>query len=130
MYPKQADSGRHLVKLIEEKKANIITTVIHKFTTALRVRKFSEPDPNIFILVDESHHSQYGSFHPKMRQVFPKGCYLGFTGTPLIKKQKSTFKLLPRSISLGSSDIMGKNVQNVTFGRKPCAPTVGQISLT
>lgn len=91
MQPEQADSGRHLVKLIEEKKANIITTLIHKFTAALRVRKFSDPDPNIFILVDESHRSQYGSFHPKMRQVFPNGCYLGFTGTPLMKKQKSTF---------------------------------------
>jgi type I restriction enzyme R subunit len=91
MQPEQADSGRHLVALIEEKKANIITTLIHKFAAALRVRKFSEPDPNIFILVDESHRSQYGSFHPRMRQVFPHGCYLGFTGTPLMKKQKSTF---------------------------------------
>ncbi len=92
MQPEKADSGRHLVKLIEEKKANIITTLIHKFTAALRVRKFSDPDCNIFILVDESHRSQYGSFHPKMRQVFPNGCYLGFTGTPLMKNQKNTFR--------------------------------------
>ena len=91
MQPVQANSGRHLIKLIE-KKVNIITTIIHKFTAALQVRKFSDPDPNIFILVDESHRSQYGSFHPKMKQMFPKGCYLGFTGTPLMKKQKSTFQ--------------------------------------
>ncbi|MFB2772593.1 type I restriction endonuclease subunit R [Pelatocladus sp. BLCC-F211] len=91
MQPVKANSGSHLVTLIEENKANIITTLIHKFTAALRVKKFSDPDPNIFILVDESHRSQYGSFHPKMKQVFPNGCYLGFTGTPLMKKQKSTF---------------------------------------
>ncbi|MBD2302217.1 type I restriction endonuclease subunit R [Nostoc sp. FACHB-190] len=91
MQPVKAISGRHLAKLIEEKKANIITTLINKFTAALGVRKFSDPDPNIFILVDESHRSQYGSFHPKMRQVLPNGCYLGFTGTPLMKKQKNTF---------------------------------------
>jgi type I restriction enzyme R subunit len=91
MQPVQANSGRHLIKLIE-KKVNIITTIIHKFTAALQVRKFSDPDPNIFILVDESHRSQYGSFHPKMKQMFPNGCYLGFTGTPLMKKQKSTFQ--------------------------------------
>ncbi|MBV6626900.1 MAG: type I restriction endonuclease subunit R [Rivularia sp. (in: Bacteria)] len=92
MQPVQANSGRHLIKLIEDKKVNIITTLIHKFTAALQVRKFFDPDPNIFILVDESHRSQYGSFHPKMKQMFPNGCYLGFTGTPLMKKQKSTFQ--------------------------------------
>ncbi|NJM23033.1 MAG: type I restriction endonuclease subunit R [Richelia sp. SL_2_1] len=92
MQPVQANSGRHLIKLIEDKKVNIVTTIIHKFTAALQVRKFSDPDPNIFILVDESHRSQYGSFHPKMKQMFPNGCYLGFTGTPLMKKQKDTFK--------------------------------------
>ncbi|MBW4647874.1 MAG: type I restriction endonuclease subunit R [Kastovskya adunca ATA6-11-RM4] len=90
MHPEQADSGRNLVRLIEE-KTEIITTLIHKFTAALRVRRFEDPDPNIFILIDESHRSQYGSFHPKMQIVFPNACYLGFTGTPLMKKQKNTF---------------------------------------
>jgi len=91
MHPEQAESGRHLVKLIED-KAEIITTLIHKFTAALKVRKFEDLDPNIFILVDESHRTQHGSFHPQMRMVFPNACYLGFTGTPLLKKQKNTFK--------------------------------------
>ncbi|MDK3159870.1 type I restriction endonuclease subunit R [Kamptonema cortianum] len=90
MHPEQADSGRDLVRLIEE-KTEIITTLINKFTAALRVRRFEDPDPDIFILVDESHRSQYGSFHPKMRMVFPNACYLGFTGTPLMKKDKNTF---------------------------------------
>ena len=42
------------------------------------------------MLVDESHRSQYGSIHSKMRQVFPNACYIGFTGTPLLKKEKET----------------------------------------
>jgi type I restriction enzyme R subunit len=91
MHPEQAESGRHLLKLIED-KTEIITTLINKFTAALKVRKFADPDPNIFILVDESHRSQYGNFHPRMRMVFPNACYLGFTGTPLTKKQKNTFQ--------------------------------------
>ena len=42
------------------------------------------------MLVDESHRSQYGSAHAKMRQVLPHACYIGFTGTPLLKAEKST----------------------------------------
>ena len=45
---------------------------------------------NVFVLVGESHRSQYGLAHAKMRQVFPNACYIGFTGTPLLKKEKST----------------------------------------
>lgn len=88
MLPEQAKSGRHLIELVEEEQADVITTLIHKFNAALNVRDFVDPSPDVFLLVDESHRSQYGSFHPKMRQVFPNGCYIGFTGTPLMKKQK------------------------------------------
>lgn len=90
MHPEQAVSGRDLIKLIKDNKASIITTLINKFDAALKGRNFPDPSPNIFILVDESHRSQYGIFHTQMKKVFPKGCYLGFTGTPLMKEQKST----------------------------------------
>ncbi len=41
-------------------------------------------------MVDESHRTQYGELHLKMRKVFPNACYFGFTGTPLMKKEKNT----------------------------------------
>ena len=47
-------------------------------------------DPNLFCLVDESHRGQYGPLHAKMRQVLPKACFIGFTGTPVLKKEKNT----------------------------------------
>jgi type I restriction enzyme, R subunit len=90
--PIQATSGRHLISLIEDETVSVVTTLINKFSAALNIRKVINDSPNIFILVDESHRSQSGNFHPKMRQVFPKGCYLGFTGTPLLKKEKNTFQ--------------------------------------
>jgi type I restriction enzyme R subunit len=46
----------------------------------------------VFLLVDESHRSQHGTLHPRMRKLFPNACYLGFTGTPLMKAEKSTFE--------------------------------------
>ncbi len=85
----KADSGADLIRLIREPKHEIITTVIDKFEAAARA-KLRDDNPNVFVLVDESHRSQYGSSHAYMEQVFPSGCYVGFTGTPLLKKEKST----------------------------------------
>lgn len=86
----QAKTGEHLIDLIAQNKATIITTIIDKFESASRKRKISDESSNIFVLVDESHRSQYGVSHAKMQNVFPNACYIGFTGTPLLKKEKTT----------------------------------------
>lgn len=85
----RADSGKHLIQLVQGQRADIIATVIDKFETVAK-EKVQNPNPNIFVLVDESHRSQYGVIHAKMRRVFPNACYIGFTGTPLLKKEKAT----------------------------------------
>jgi type I restriction enzyme, R subunit len=85
----KASSGNDLVTTIQAGKIDIITTVINKFEAAAE-QKMRDTNPNIFVLVDESHRSQYGSFHAKMRQIFPNACYIGFTGTPLLKAEKAT----------------------------------------
>ena len=87
--PAKATSGKHLVELIQSGKADVVTTIINKFNTAEN-QKIKITDRNIFVLIDESHRSNYGSLAAKMRTVFPCGCYIGFTGTPLMKKEKST----------------------------------------
>ncbi|MCI5209924.1 MAG: type I restriction endonuclease subunit R, partial [Candidatus Electrothrix sp. ATG2] len=87
----RATSGRNLLELMAEKQAGIITTLIHKFDKAYAVKKYQDASPDIFILVDESHRTQFGSFSARMRQMFPQACYLGFTGTPLLKKEKNNF---------------------------------------
>lgn len=86
---KRATSGKHLVNLINDNSADVITTLIHKFDTAANSQ---EPikSKDIFVLIDESHRTQYGELHIKMKKVFPNACYLGFTGTPLMKKEKNT----------------------------------------
>lgn len=95
MEPRRANSGSDLINLIRN-KAPLITTIINKFDNALRGSETPEQDANVFILVDESHRSQTGrygghsQFATKMRRLLPKACYLGFTGTPLLKKDKNT----------------------------------------
>ena len=86
----KAKSGNNLIELIQDKGIETITTIIDKFETALNRKDFSDPSENLFVLVDESHRSQYGGTHSKMKRMLPGACYLGFTGTPLMKKEKST----------------------------------------
>lgn len=87
--PARATSGRNLVELLGSGKADVVTTIINKFNTAEKMehKNFSQ---DVFLLVDESHRSNYGLLATKMRAVFPKACYIGFTGTPLMKKEKNT----------------------------------------
>ncbi|MBN1279636.1 MAG: type I restriction endonuclease subunit R [Chlorobiaceae bacterium] len=87
----RATSGRNLLELVSEKRSGIVTTLIHKFDKAYAINKYRDDSPDIFILVDESHRTQFGSFAARMRQMFPYACYLGFTGTPLLKKEKNNF---------------------------------------
>jgi type I restriction enzyme, R subunit len=93
--PVRATSGTHLIELIRN-RTPLVTTIINKFDTAAKAAEDVDGDTNIFVLVDESHRSQTGrygghsQFATKMRRLLPKACYLGFTGTPLLKKEKNT----------------------------------------
>ncbi|MBC8135870.1 MAG: HsdR family type I site-specific deoxyribonuclease [Fibrella sp.] len=87
--PKRATSGAVLRRLIENKRATVITTLVQKFDAALKTEPFTDDSKNVFVLVDESHRTQYGTLSTRMRLVFRNACYLGFTGTPLLKKEKS-----------------------------------------
>ncbi len=84
----RAISGRDLIEKLKSGKS-VITTLIHKFETVKRERVILD-DFNIFILVDESHRTQSGELHRAMRKVFKNGCYIGFTGTPLLKREKNS----------------------------------------
>ena len=87
---KHATSGRDLVRHIQNKQG-IITTLIHKFEKAVSSTKFVDDSPDIIVLVDESHRTQFGSLAAGMRRMLPNVCYIGFTGTPLLKADKNSF---------------------------------------
>ena len=86
----QAKTGNHLITTLKSPKEAVVTTVINKFEAVLNRLDIKLDSPDIFVLVDESHRTQYGRFNTNMQRVFPNACYIGFTGTPLMKKDKST----------------------------------------
>lgn len=87
---KRAKSGEELMRLIKDGKASVITTVINKFDTVQNKYGLEDTSPNIFVLVDEGHRTNYGATHAIMKRVLPNACYIAFTGTPLLKKEKNT----------------------------------------
>lgn len=86
-----AKTGNHLVELLKSKSDRVITTIINKFEAAVNQMSSTPLESNnIFVLIDEGHRTQYGTFNIKMQKVLPNACFLAFTGTPLMKKEKST----------------------------------------
>ena len=89
--PEQAKTGRHLIELIEDDRVSVITTVLDKFGAAAKANdSFRNLNADLFVLVDESHRSQYGEANLRMMKALPNACFIGFTGTPLMKREKNT----------------------------------------
>ena len=99
--PIQAESRKHLGELLREREANGIV-----FTTMQKFEENEEPlsiRRNIVVVADEAHRSQYGLTEKidkdgkvkigaarRVRNSLPNATYIGFTGTPISQKDRST----------------------------------------
>ena len=88
----RTSTGEDLMKQIKNKNLSVITTLVHKFDAAAKKwSKFVDPDDNIFVLIDEAHRTQSGMANLEMNRIIPNACYIAFTGTPLMKKEKASY---------------------------------------
>ncbi|MCD6427053.1 MAG: type I restriction endonuclease subunit R [Caldisericaceae bacterium] len=104
-------SARDLISELNKKDENLMCSLVHKFGSVSRVssaeakeedyEKFIDkirkslppnfkPKGNIFVFVDECHRTQSGKLHRAMKEILPNAVFIGFTGTPLLKKDKPT----------------------------------------
>ena len=99
--PERADSVRDLRGILEHPTGRTVMTTIQKFqeiTGASGAARRGAVHPtlseaaNVFVMVDEAHRTQYRSLAANMRQALPNACFLGFTGTPIDKKDRSTLR--------------------------------------
>ncbi len=92
--PVQASSIDDLRHLLSASLGQTIMTTVQKFLYKEGEKKGKFPvlsrSENIFVLADEAHRTQYKLLATNMRTAIPNACYLGFTGTPLTKQEKST----------------------------------------
>lgn len=102
--PQRAESVRHLRELLASGATGLtVLTTVQKFQeietakpgagkkrrSARDFATFSTAD-NIFVLADEAHRTQYGGLAANLRKALPNACFIGFTGTPIDKKDRST----------------------------------------
>lgn len=100
-------SGKDLVNRINSYDDRLICSLIHKFgkrggdATGEDYQKYIEEllaslpkdfsaKGEFIIFVDECHRTQSGKLHVAMKTIIPNGIFVGFTGTPLLKKDKKT----------------------------------------
>jgi type I restriction enzyme R subunit len=88
-------SGRDLAKRIGSGTERISFTLVHKFNTASKLPECRNDSPNLIVLVDEGHRSHGGETHERMKKALPRAAYIAFTGTPLLKDEKTANKFGP-----------------------------------
>ncbi|PFE93426.1 DEAD/DEAH box helicase [Bacillus thuringiensis] len=90
--PQQAESVAQLRQLFQQGAGSTIMTLVQKFQEDAETKEFKNLSTaeNIFVMIDESHRSQYGGLATTMKSAMPNACYLAFTGTPIDKEDKST----------------------------------------
>jgi len=90
-----ATSGKRLAEQIGKGSERIIFSLIQKFNNATKQPNCHNDSSDIIVLIDEGHRSQGGENNIRMKQALPKASYVAFTGTPLLKDDKTTNKFGP-----------------------------------
>ena len=89
--PLRIKNMRQLYSLLQSKTpGNTIMTTVQKFRIPLS-KPLSEEE-NIIVLTDEAHRSQYGNFALNLRKALPNASFFAFTGTPLDKRDRNTYR--------------------------------------
>lgn len=91
--PERAKSVTDLRKLLTSGQGKTIMTTIQKFQEATgKLHPVLTEEKNLFVMIDEAHRTQYKSLAANLRRAMPNACFLGFTGTPIDKKDRSTIQ--------------------------------------
>ena len=90
-----ATSGKRLAEQIAKGSERIIFSIINKFAIAAKMPECHNDSSDIIVLVDEGHRSQGGENYVRMRGALPNAAFIAFTGTPLLKDDKTTNKFGP-----------------------------------
>lgn len=91
----KATTGRDLARRIGHGTERITFSLVQKFNTASKLPECRNDSADLIVLVDEGHRSHGGETHERMRKALPKAAYLAFTGTPLLKDEKTANKFGP-----------------------------------
>jgi type I restriction enzyme R subunit len=112
--PVQASNREHLKELLNRASGGVVFTTIHKFMPEDDAPMPVLSDrPNIVVIADEAHRSQYGfagrvnekgimkyGFASNLRDALPCASFIGFTGTPIEQTDANTRAVFGDYISI------------------------------
>lgn len=84
MQPSRAKTGSGLKTLLEDEGKIVVTTLINKFETVIKLGAEVKNTDKMFVFIDEAHRSNYSAMYNYMRDVLPEATFIAFTGTPLL----------------------------------------------
>ena len=97
---KRSSSGSDLMSQLTQTTPRLLCSLVHKFGKrdvddfdAYISELESQPSKtvgDVFVFVDECHRTQSGKLNRAMKAIMPNAVFIGFTGTPLLKKDKKT----------------------------------------
>jgi type I restriction enzyme, R subunit len=97
---KRTSSGRDLLNQLGQARPRLLCSLVHKFGRkdiddfeAFIEGLEAQPSPSVgevFVFVDECHRTQSGKLHRVMKAIMPNAVFIGFTGTPLLKKDRQS----------------------------------------
>ena len=90
-----ASSGKDLALRIGKGQERILFSTVQRFASAVKSHDCFNDSPNLIVLVDEGHRSHGGESHERMRKALPNASFVAFTGTPLLKDDKTENKFGP-----------------------------------
>lgn len=91
--PKSNPDGKSLKELLSNDNSDLVMAMIHKFQengdlTGLELFPELNQSPNVLIMTDEAHRSQYSILAANLDKALPNATSIGFTGTPTDKTEK------------------------------------------
>src|SRR6266542_2927910 len=111
----RTSSGHDLMAQLRPAKPRLLCSLVHKFGQkgvddfdAFSEELKKQPSPavgELFIFVDECHRTQSGKLHKTMKTLLPGAVFIGFTGTPLLKRDNQT-----------SLEVFGGYIHTYKFG--------------
>lgn len=98
---RRAGSAADLMDALASPEDRIVSSLVHKFgkreagemdelLAAVQSKTHGGPKGEFYVFIDEAHRTQSGKLARAMRQILPDAVFIGFTGTPLLKSDKST----------------------------------------
>jgi len=113
----RTSSGKDLIEKLNAATPSLLCSLIHKFANKEEADYDSYIDElkrslpkdfrakgDIYVFVDECHRTQSGKLHDAMKLILPNALFIGFTGTPLLKKDKKK-----------SIEVFGKYIDTYKF---------------